>query len=96
MNRPLKQPYQLIGTFLRYTQNPRGVTNGSGSAVIDSDWLRHMSIINLRANAAIPPAFLRPDTCSLESRVDEAEINEEIRSALAALNPAGQLAVAGD
>ena len=32
----------------------------------------------------------------LESRVDEAEINEEIRSALAALNPAGQLAVAGD
>lgn len=32
----------------------------------------------------------------LESRVDEAEINEEIQSALAALNPAGQLAVAGD
>ena len=32
----------------------------------------------------------------LESRVDEAEINEEIRSALAALNPAGQMAVAGD
>ncbi len=32
----------------------------------------------------------------LESRVDETEINEEIRSALAALNPAGQLAVAGD
>jgi len=32
----------------------------------------------------------------LESRVDEAEINEEIRSALAALNPAGQLAVVGD
>jgi hypothetical protein len=32
----------------------------------------------------------------LESRVDESEINEEIRSALAALNPAGQLAVAGD
>ena len=32
----------------------------------------------------------------LESRVDEAEINEEIRSALAALDPAGQLAVAGD
>ncbi|HWZ83573.1 MAG TPA: TIM barrel protein [Terriglobales bacterium] len=32
----------------------------------------------------------------LESRVDEAEINEEIRSALSALNPAGQLAVAGD
>ena len=32
----------------------------------------------------------------LESRVDEAEINEEIRSALGALNPVGQLAVAGD
>ncbi len=32
----------------------------------------------------------------LESRVDESEINEEIRSAIAALNPAGQLAVAGD
>jgi hypothetical protein len=32
----------------------------------------------------------------LESRVDEAEINEEIRNALAALNAAGQLAVAGD
>ena len=30
----------------------------------------------------------------LESRVDQAEINEEIQSALAALNPAGQLAVA--
>src|SRR6267378_747767 len=28
----------------------------------------------------------------LESRVDEAEINEEIRTALAALNPAGQMA----
>jgi hypothetical protein len=33
---------------------------------------------------------LTPDTCFLESRVDEAEINEEIRSALAALNPAAQ------
>jgi len=32
----------------------------------------------------------------LESRVDETEINEEIQSALAALNPANQLAVAGD
>lgn len=32
----------------------------------------------------------------LQSRVDEAKINEEIRSALATLNPAGQLAVAGD
>jgi len=32
----------------------------------------------------------------LESRVDEPEINEEIQSALAALNPANQLAVAGD
>jgi hypothetical protein len=32
----------------------------------------------------------------LESRVEESEINEEIQSALAALNPANQLAVAGD
>jgi hypothetical protein len=32
----------------------------------------------------------------LESRVDEAEINEEIQSALAALNPSNRLAVAGD
>ena len=32
----------------------------------------------------------------LESRVDEAEINEEIRSALAAQNPSGQMAVVGD
>jgi hypothetical protein len=31
----------------------------------------------------------------LESRVDEAEINEEIRNAFAALNPAEQMAVAG-
>jgi hypothetical protein len=32
----------------------------------------------------------------LESRVEESEINEEIQSALAALDPATQLAVAGD
>ena len=32
----------------------------------------------------------------LESRVEESEINEEIQSALAALDPANQLAVAGD
>jgi hypothetical protein len=32
----------------------------------------------------------------LESRVEESEIDEEIQSALAALNPATQLAVAGD
>lgn len=32
----------------------------------------------------------------LESRVEESEINEEIRSALAALDPANQPAVAGD
>jgi len=32
----------------------------------------------------------------LEGRVDETEINEEMRSVLAALNPAGQMAVAGD
>jgi len=32
----------------------------------------------------------------LESRVEESEINEEIQSALAALDPAAQLAVAGD
>lgn len=32
----------------------------------------------------------------LESRVEESEINEEIESALAALDPATQLAVAGD
>jgi hypothetical protein len=32
----------------------------------------------------------------LESRVNESEINEEIQSALAALDPATQLAVAGD
>lgn len=62
MNRPLKQPYQLIGTLLRYPQDPRRVTNGSRSAVVESDWLRHVSIINLHANAAIPVAFLTPDT----------------------------------
>ena len=32
----------------------------------------------------------------LESRVAESEINEEIQSALAALDPAAQFAVAGD
>jgi hypothetical protein len=32
----------------------------------------------------------------LESRVEESEINEEIQTALAALDPATQLAVAGD
>lgn len=32
----------------------------------------------------------------MESRVEETEINEEIQSALAALDPAAQLAVAGD
>lgn len=32
----------------------------------------------------------------MESRVGESEINEEIQSALAALDPASQLAVAGD
>jgi hypothetical protein len=32
----------------------------------------------------------------LESRAEESEINEEIESALAALNPATQLAVASD
>jgi hypothetical protein len=32
----------------------------------------------------------------LESRVEESEIDEEIQSALATLDPAGQLAVAGD
>jgi sugar phosphate isomerase/epimerase len=32
----------------------------------------------------------------LESKVQESEINEEIQSALAALDPATQLAVAGD
>ena len=49
-----------------------------------------------KENFTIRPATVADVPIILESRVDEAEINEDIRSALAALSPAGQLAVAGD
>ncbi len=57
------------------------------------DCLSLESIIAFRKVSHLIPADA---PIILESRVEESEINEEIQSALAALNPANQLAVAGD
>ena len=57
------------------------------------DCLSLESIIAFQKVAHLVPA---DSPIILESRVEESEINEEIQSALAALDPARQMAVAGD
>jgi hypothetical protein len=57
------------------------------------DSLSLESIIAFQKVAHLLPADA---TTIVESRVEESQINEEIRSVLAALDPATQLAVAGD